>query len=201
MLAHGKEKIESIYTCAPLTKLSNEEKVGLQYIGGYVLHKLHTKHASKSSESEQAISILKAGKLEDQNAIECQKLTSSLNRGGLWAISKNAHWQSIFQRTEHYFRDATSKTNVQNIAFASIISRSVHDAEVVSAYNSMLSNSELKINSNVAKDVLHNIIQLYVKVRSFSFAKDIIQKHKIRLKQMKSKAVRKDISRASHEYD
>lgn len=123
MLVHSKEKIESTYTCAPLTKLSDEEKAGLQYIGGYVLHKLHTKHVSKSSESEQAISILKAGKLEDQNAIECQKLTSSLNRGGLWAITKSA--QSIFERTEHYFRDTTSNTTVQNIAFASIISRSV----------------------------------------------------------------------------
>lgn len=85
-----------------------------------MLHKLHTKDAGKSSESEQAISILKAGKLEDQNAIECQKLTSCLNRGGLWAISKNA--QLIFERTEHYFRDATSKANVQNIAFANVIS-------------------------------------------------------------------------------
>ena len=64
----------------------------------------------------------------------------------------------------------------------------------------MLSNSELVINSSVARDVLH-IIQLYVKVRSSSFAKDIIQKHKITLKQMKSKALRKDISRASNEYD
>ena len=90
---------------------------------------------------------------------------------------------------------------MQNIAFASIISRSVHDVEVVSACNSLLSNAELMINSSVAKDVLHNIIHLYVKVRSFSFAKDIIEKHKIKLKQMKSKALRKDISRASHEYD
>ena len=114
-------------------------------------------------------------------------------------FQKNA--QSIFERTEHYFRDATYKTNMQNIAYASIISRSAHDVEVVSAYNSMLPNSELIINSNVAKDVLHNIIQLYIEVRSFSFAKDIIQKHKIRLKQMKSKALCKDISRASHEYD
>jgi len=108
---HSKEKIESMYTCAPLTKLSDEEKAGLEYIRGYVLHDLHTKHASKSLESERAISILKAGKLADQNAIECQKLTSSLYRGGLWAVSKNA--QSIFERTEHYFRDATSRTNVQ----------------------------------------------------------------------------------------
>lgn len=199
MLAHRNEKIESLDTCAPLTKLSDEEKAGLQYIGGYVLHKLHTKHAGKSSENEQAVSILKAGKLEDQNAIQCQKLTSSLNRGGLWTISNTA--QSIFERTEHYFRDATLKTNVQNISYARIISRSVHDVEVVSAYNSLLSNSELIVTNSVAKDVLYSTIQLYVRVRSFSFAKDIIQKHKIRLKQMKSKALRKDISRASHGYD
>lgn len=199
LLAHSKEKIDSMVTCASLTKLSDEEKAGLQYIRGYVLHKLHTKHAINSSESEQAVSILKAGKLEDQNAIECQKLTSSLNRGGSWAILKTA--QSIFEKTEHYFREATSKANVQNIAYASIILRSVHDVYVISAYNSMLSNSELIVNSSVAKDVLHSIIQLYVKVCSFSFAKDIIQKHKIRLKQMKSQALRKDISRASHKYN
>ena len=69
LLAHSKEEID---TCTPLTKLSDEEKAGLQYIGGYVLHKLHTKHASKSSESEQAISILRAGKLEDHNAIDAR---------------------------------------------------------------------------------------------------------------------------------
>ena len=45
MLALSKEKIESIYTCAPNTKLSDEEKAGLQYIGRYVVHKLHTKQA------------------------------------------------------------------------------------------------------------------------------------------------------------
>jgi hypothetical protein len=60
----------------------------------------------------------------------------------------------------------------------------------------MLSDSELMINNGVAKDVLHNIIQLYVKI-----AKDIIQKHKMKLKQLKSKALRKDISRASKDHE
>lgn len=197
MLAHSKKRVEND-TCVLPTKLSDEETAGLQYIGGYVLHKLHKKHANacKSSENEQSISILKAGKVENHNA-ESQKLTSCLNRGGLWAISKYS--QTIFERTEHYFRAATSKPNLQNIDFTSVISRSVSDVEAVSAYNSILSDSELMINNSVAKDVLHNIIQLYVKVRSFSFAKDIIQKHKMKLKQLKSKALRKDISRASKE--
>jgi len=83
-LAHSKEKTK-IHTCASLTKLSDEEKAGLQYIGGYVLKKLHNKHvnAKKSSECEQAVSLLKAGKLEDQTASTQSGLTTSLNRGGL----------------------------------------------------------------------------------------------------------------------
>ena len=200
LLVHSKEKIENhSSTCSSLTKLSSEEKAGLQYIGGYVLHKLHNKHVNtkKSPESEQAISILKAGKARDQDSIQSQRLTSSLNRGGLWAITENA--QSVFERTEHYFRDVTSDNNFQKIDVTSVISRSVHDVEVVSAYNSMLLDSELMINKGVAKDVLHTIIELYVKVRSFSFAKDIIQRHNMKLKQLKSKALRKEISRASKE--
>ena len=65
----------------------------------------------------------------------------------------------------------------------------------------MLSDVELIVQSGVAKDVLHNIIQMYVRVHSFSFANDIIQKHKMKLKQLKSKALCKDISRASKESD
>ena len=109
MLAHYKERVETATPDLP-TKLSDEEKPGLQYIGGYVLHKLHNKHAkdNKSSESGQSISILKAGELEDNNAIESQRLiTSCLNRGCLLAITKNA--ESIFERTEHYFRVETCR--------------------------------------------------------------------------------------------
>ncbi|XP_031554720.1 uncharacterized protein LOC116291663 [Actinia tenebrosa] len=199
MLAQSKEKVEN-HTRASFAKLSDEEKAGLEYIGGYVLHKLHNKHvnAKKSSESEQAVSLLKSGKLEDQTASD-QRLTASLNRGGLWTITRKA--QSVFERTEHYFREATSHTDLKTIPIASVISRSIHDIGVVAAHGAMLSDSELMIDSNVAKDVLHNIVLLYVRVRSFSFAKDIIQKHKIKSKQLKSKALHKEISRSSTEND
>ena len=116
-----------------------------------------------------------------------------------WSVAITENAQSLFERPEHYFRGVTSDDNFQKIDVTSVISRSVHDVEVVSAYNSMLLDSELMINKGVAKDVLHTIIELYVKVRSFSFAKDIIQRHKMNLKQLKSKALRKEISRASKE--
>jgi hypothetical protein len=47
--------------------------------------------------------------------------------------------------------------------------------------------------------MLHCIIDLYVRVRSFSVAKDIIQRHKIKQKQVKVKALQKEISKASED--
>lgn len=89
MLVYSKEEIESIYICILLIKFLDEEKVGLQYIGGYVFYKFYIKYVSKFLESEQVIFIFKVGKLEDYNVIECQKLILFLNCGGLWVIFKN----------------------------------------------------------------------------------------------------------------
>ena len=196
MLAQTKERFETIITDPP-PKLSERETAGLQYVGGYVPHKLYNMHKNKKSrESEQTASILKAGKVENHNDMENQKLTSSLNRGGLWSISKYS--QLIFERIEHHFRIVTSRS-LHNIDISIIESRSVCDIQLVSAYDAMLSESELIADKSIAKDALHNIVYLYVKVRCFSFAKDVIQKHKINSKQLKEKALRKEICRASKE--
>lgn len=79
----------------------------MQYLGGYALHNFHKKFGRTNLvESQQAMAILKAGKLEritDSN----QKLVSALNRGGLWSISQRA--QQIFLKAECHFRQLTSK--------------------------------------------------------------------------------------------
>jgi len=62
--------------------LSEKEQAGLQYVGGYVLQNLHKKYARKNTtENQQAMAILRAGKLE--YGYENQKLVSSLSRGAL----------------------------------------------------------------------------------------------------------------------
>ena len=70
---------------------------------------------------------------------------------------------------------------------------------MVSSYNAIVSESGLHIDISVSKDISHCIIHLYVRVRSFSLAEDIIQKYKIQQKQVKPKALRKEIQRASEE--
>lgn len=198
MLAQSKQKDE-IPTLDSPAKLCDKEMAGLQYIGGYVLHKLYNKmHTKSSAQSEQTASILKAGKAENVHDAESQKLISSLNRGGLWAISRHA--QLIFERIEHYFRVITSGSPL-HINISSIESQSVSDLQLVSAYNAMLLDAEIIVNNSIAKDVLHSIVHLYVTVRSFSLAKDVIQRHKIKCKKVKAKALRKEICRASTEHE
>ena len=182
------------------TVLSDKEKAGLQYIGGYVLHKLHKKYArNETPESQHAMAILKAGKLE--HGCESHKLVSSVSRGGLWCITESA--QKIFSHTEHYFRHLTCLSTLQRIDIAKITLKSVTENEVLSNYQSLISDAELIPESHVCKDVLHAIVTLYVRVRSFSFAKDKIQHYKMKQKQTKGKPLRKELLRscAEHEQD
>ena len=139
------------------------------------------------------MAILKAGKLEYGSA--SQRLVSSLDCSGLWPITESA--QFIFSRTEHYFRQSTLKVagGLQRVDIAGIAQKSVTDSDVVSNYQTMVSDAELVPTKNVSKDVLHSIVNLYLRVRSFSLAKDIIQDFKIKAKQSKGKALRKEIQR------
>ena len=132
-----------------------------------------------------------------EDGSEKQKLVSSLSRGALVSITEPA--QKVFSRTEHYFRQSTFKSaSLQRVDIIEIAQKSASDSDVlhVSSYQTMVSEAELVPTKNVCKDVLHSIVNLYIRVRSFSLAKDIIQNFKIKAKQTKGKALRKEIKRS-----
>ena len=126
----------------------------------------------------------------------------SVNRGGLWSISEPS--QIIFLKTEQYFRlleileyfRLTSTHGLTKVDIARIAQESISDCDVLSNNNLILAEAELEPDKHVEKDVIHNIVSLYVRVRAFSFAKDIIQRYKIKSKQTKVKSLRKEISRS-----
>ena len=82
MLAYSKEK--AVITVRNFKfELTEKEMAGLQYIGGYVVHKLHNKNIksnlSDSKATQQAVALLKAGKEANQAMQDYQKLTKTLN--------------------------------------------------------------------------------------------------------------------------
>jgi len=73
------------------------------------------------------------------------------------------------------------------------------DSDVLANYDLIVSEAECKPDIHVRKDALHDILSLYVRVRSFSCSKDIVQRYRIKAKQNKSKSLRKEISRSCQE--
>lgn len=199
MLVHCKQQMHSSTSNETLPPLTDKQKAGLQYVAGYVLQNLYKKYyAVNSDESQQAMAILKAGKLEISDS-HTQKLVSSLNRGGLWSVTLPA--QKIFLKTEHYFRQSTLKTGLQKIDFVGITHKSTSDGDILANYYLIVADAGCKPDSDVKKGILHDIVSLYVRVHSFSYAKDIVQWYKIKAKQIKGKSLRKEISRSCHEND
>ena len=132
------------------------------------------------------MAILKAGKLDSMKLnTQKQELISSLNRGRLWTVTLPPF--KIFLKTDEYFRQSTSK------AVDGITKNSTSDSDILANQQLILSEADCELDSHVQKDVLHNIVSLYIRVQSFPYAKDIVQQYKIKAKQRKSKSLRKEI--------
>ena len=69
---------------------------------------------------------------------------------------------------------------------------------VVQYHFAILSESSAcKVENARAKDLLRCLLKLFIQVRCFSFAKDVLQKYTFNAKQMKATALRNDLKKYS----
>ena len=192
---HSKKTLKEI-EAAP-KNLTERELSGLQYLGGYVIHKTlkKLKGSSKQDENIQAaISALECCKspLDSEN----QKLTAALNRGGLCFISKQT--QQIFTISERYFRLKTAKVNIRHINIDAIINELVNYPYIKSLFDEIVEASNIKIQkSEIKKTTLCMIIELFVKVRSSSLAKDVVEKYRSNKVSSKDKSLQANLKHHS----
>ena len=128
---------------------------------------------------------------------ESQRLVSSLSRGGLWAVRKPVH--DILSLAEKKFCKETKSHHISSIDVPAMTNELTKNPSIIAWFNLLLEDAETQTENHVAKNLLYKIIELYLKVRSHSYAKGVIEKCKIRQKRTKSKALRKELSRASTE--
>ena len=127
LLGHAKEGL----------KKNSAKDVVTTVSPGYVLQSLHKKHRTSkhkaTTESQQAISILTACRLQDKEGQEkSQGLINCLNRGRLW--SPTAQAQAILKNTELHFRQNTREAR-QLIYHEHVVMISVKDPQVTASYN------------------------------------------------------------------
>lgn len=176
--------------------LNEKQLSGLQYIGGFVLHKLHKKLKNsskwKTKSSQEALSLLCAGK--STSKIQNTTLTSALSRGGLWEVSHDIE-KILIIAEKHFNLKITINTRKMEIsAMACSVSKFT---DVLELFKEVIENSEIPISSSVAKDTLFQIIYMYFKVRSFSYAKDVTQKAMVKKGKRNEKGLRTELKRIS----
>ncbi len=123
-----------------------------------------------------------------------ETLVTALSRGGLWFVKPCIDELLII--AEKNFRQYVKK-GVHSIDTKSIIEKTIKEENVLINFNILLADSELEVEDGLAKCLLHNILGLYVRVRAFSSACDIVQTFKMRQGMSKKKGLRKELKRSS----
>ena len=172
--------------------LTKRESYSLQYLAGYVVHNLYKKFRNaqnwKGKEAQQCISVLVACKIDD----ESERLVSSLSRGGLWAVVKPV--TDILSLAEKKFCNKTESHHISSIDVLAMTNELTKNPSIIAWFNLLLEDAETQTENHVAKNLLYKIIELYLKVRSHSYAKDVIEKSKMKQKKTKSKHCEKSLA-------
>ena len=124
-----------------------------------------------------------------------QKLIHSLNRGGLFTVTPES--QTLFRRAEEHFRIETNVTSSHRINIKQTTKSLMKGKGVISIYNSIVENcSKTESYKEIKQNLLHEPLQLYLRVRAFSLGKDITDKFKLQNKSGKKKSLRIDIKKS-----
>ena len=95
-------------------------------------------------------------------------------------------------------RTASFKTK---LACEDLVSEILKDHSVLSNNNDICLNASLKISKEVSMDLLEHMMTIYFRVRTFSFAKDIREKHTISKKLAKKRSLRTEIKKSGSSTD
>ena len=122
---------------------------------------------------------------------------SSRSRGGL--VNPLDYLAGILESTEYIFQRHIneSKMALRNIPFDSLCNKALESPMVKSLWENVVISSGVNPAGSTQKLCLENEVKmkLFLKVRSFSYARDYLNKHKIKERKTKQKVLRKDLKR------
>ena len=139
----------------------------LQYIVGYVVHKLYSKFKfSKNKDftySKQCLSKLLYCKIDSDDT---ETLINAKDWGGLWRVNETV--ENILTECEKIFRSFTPEFRLV-IKYSELVQEMQANSIIISIYDSVCYNMEPKVNKELSLNLLESILELFVKVQMFSF--------------------------------
>ncbi|XP_057290251.1 uncharacterized protein LOC130612937 [Hydractinia symbiolongicarpus] len=182
------------YSPEMTTELPEKELKSLQYLSGYIVHKLHTKFCfgkQQSNVNKQYALVLKYCKIDVDDT---QTLVNIRDRGGLWRV--NQRTQNIFVKCEKLFRAKTSAFNTKLCA-KELVSSMLTDSTILSNFKMICEGIDPKVKKEICINLLEHLLTLFVRVRTFSYAEDVREKHKAAKKKGKKRSLRTELKQTS----
>ena len=173
---------------------SDREISSIQYLAGYIIRKSFAKfkfNQKRSLYMEQCLSLMTACKADPDDK---QTYVDMKDRGGLWKT--NSDTQKIFTQCEKIFRKHTS-THVTSIDSKIIVNEMLSDIYIISSFKTIWFSAQLEVPKEIAFNLLESMLMLYTRIRSFSYARDVREKHRISKKQGKKSSLRTEIKKSS----
>ena len=180
------------------TVFSEKEKAIITYLSGYVISTFYRRIRFSKKEGayhDQCLSFLLACKSSgNETDVSSQKLVNLKDRGGLWKV--NGDTIAIFSVAESYFVTATKQFTTK-IDCKGIVSNLIKDPWLLVNFSKIRNSSSEKVKKEVVINLLEDLLTLYIRVRSPSFAKNQQQLHKIQAAKSKTRSLRTEIKQKS----
>lgn len=178
-----------------VAEISEKELKSLDYLGGYILHKLHSRFRfSKATLTNrtQFIALLQACKVDSDDS---QTYINIRDRGGLWRVNKKM--QAVFVKCEQIFRLSTINFQTKLVCH-NIVHKMLENPSILSNFKSACYEVEPQVDEEVSLNLLEHMLTLFTKVRTFSYAKDIREKHKAAKQNSKKRALRVELKKTAN---
>lgn len=202
MYNKGSKKTEN---CDVEIVLSLREILCLQYISGYVIHKLHNKLKYKQLKTKpdkaniDVINLLYIMKGTEED-LQKSVLIKALDRGGLWAVKPDV--EKIFLTAEIKFHSFSAKSpRLQNVDL--FVKELMNDCDVNENFGNIVYQYQTKVENESKKIVLFTMLELHVRVRTISFARDqveLFKKDKIEARNTKAAMSKKGLRQTLKRY-
>ena len=176
-------------------EITEKEYGPLSYLMRSVISKMFRTSKYKTNsrpgdENEELQILLQSLKRPDNDYIK------SLSRGGLWTPCEDLI--AIGFEAEKEFRCETATLDITKaIPVGKLRTKIFSIPKVKSLWNNIVETCPYPVSLDCSKIFLENIIFLYLKIRAFSLAKDVINKYKKQNMAGSKKAIRKTLKQES----
>ncbi len=105
--------------------------------------------------------------------------------------------QKIFLCCEELFRLKTG-TFTTKLPCDDLVKKVLKDSFILSHYKSICTDVEPMVDKELSFNLLEQIVTLFFRVRTFSYAKDVREKHKVAKKKSRQHSLRTEIKKSGN---